>query len=168
MTLPPGFPCFCSVLYLVFACWKILDIWNLSPESKIKIVLGASDGRICSTYYIHITKCILKYRINCLLCTCVPQALHSHPGSLLLLKATTSDISVTASIGSQHVQNMTFYISVMWDNVGKMQKESFTVQWLFFHTVNLGTENQARAALLGILCMSIAGKHTLVWSDPSQ
>lgn len=59
-------------------------------------------------------------------------------------------------------KSMTFYISVMWDNVGKMQKESFTVQWLLFHTVNLGTENQAHTALLGILCMNIAGKHTLV------
>lgn len=42
---------------------------------------------------------------------------------------------------------------------GKNAKESFTVEWLLFHTVNLSTENQAHLSLLGILCMNIAGKH---------
>lgn len=56
----------------------------------------------------------------------------------------------------------------MWENVGKKAKESFTVERLLFHTVNLSTENQAHLSLLRILCMNVAGKHTLMWSDASS
>lgn len=154
------------MLNLVFACWKVLEAlsWNLSPERRIKIVLSASIWRMCFPYYIHSTKCILKFRINSFVCTCVPQALHSHPGRLLLLIAITSNISVTTlywlSTCSKAWLSTFQSCGIMWE---KCKKESFTVQWLLFHTVNLGTENQAHTAWLGSLAWTLL-ENTL-WCD---
>lgn len=68
--LPPGFPFFCPVLDLVFACWKILEALNWGLNTTFILLSGLESINpknvfsILHPYYIYTTKFTLKFKIN--------------------------------------------------------------------------------------------------------